>query len=83
MTDTPTSAGIVENPTELVGDTPLLRLDAFAPNLLAKLEAFNPMSSVKDRIAVSMLEVAEEANTSSYSASSFSSCFSNSSGIVL
>ncbi|MDZ7849415.1 MAG: cysteine synthase A [Halodesulfurarchaeum sp.] len=52
---------IAENPTELVGHTPLLRLDEFAPNLLAKLEAFNPMSSVKDRIAVSMLEAAEEA----------------------
>ncbi|MFB6086874.1 MAG: cysteine synthase A [Halodesulfurarchaeum sp.] len=52
---------IAENPTELVGQTPMLRLDAFAPNLIAKLEAFNPMSSVKDRIAVSMLEAAEAA----------------------
>ncbi len=52
---------IVEDMTELVGNTPIIRLDEFAPNLLAKLEAFNPLSSVKDRIAVSMLEAAEEA----------------------
>ncbi len=47
--------------TELVGDTPLVRLDDFAPNLLGKVESMNPMSSVKDRIAVSMIEAAEEA----------------------
>jgi len=47
--------------TELIGNTPLVRLDDFAPNLLGKVESMNPMSSVKDRIAVSMIEAAEEA----------------------
>lgn len=47
--------------TELIGNTPLVRLDDFAPNLLGKVESMNPMSSVKDRIAVSMIEAAERA----------------------
>jgi len=47
--------------TELVGDTPLLALESFAPNLVGKLEGANPANSVKDRIGVSMLEQAEEA----------------------
>ncbi|WP_248895753.1 cysteine synthase A [Haloplanus halobius] len=50
-------AGSIE---ELIGDTPLLRLDGFAPNLLAKVEAANPYS-VKDRIAREMLDAAEAA----------------------
>jgi len=41
--------------TELVGDTPLVDLDELAPGLLAKVEAMNPYS-VKDRIAVGMLD---------------------------
>ncbi len=51
--------------TETIGDTPLVRLDRLArergvrANLLAKLEFFNPMSSVKDRIGVSMIEAME------------------------
>ena len=51
--------------TETIGDTPLVRLDKFAKekgivaNLLAKLEFFNPISSVKDRIGVSMIEALE------------------------
>ncbi len=46
--------------TTLVGKTPLLRLSRFAPglNVLAKLELFNPGSSVKDRIALAMIEAA-------------------------
>jgi cysteine synthase A len=50
---------------ETVGDTPLVRLDKIAKekgvkaNLLAKLEFFNPISSVKDRIGVAMIEAAE------------------------
>ena len=52
---------------ETVGDTPLVRLDKLAKekgvkaNLLAKLEFFNPISSVKDRIGVAMIEAAEAA----------------------
>ncbi len=51
--------------TELIGNTPLLALDAYqkANNLeatiYAKLEAFNPSGSVKDRIALAMIEAAE------------------------
>ncbi|WP_226022636.1 cysteine synthase A [Halomicrobium salinisoli] len=51
----------VSDVTELVGETPLVDLDAFAPNLLGKVEAVNPGGSVKDRIAVAMLDRAEEA----------------------
>ncbi len=51
---------IAEDATELIGDTPLLRVEGFAPNLLAKLESFNPYS-IKDRIARSMITAAEEA----------------------
>ncbi|WP_225335585.1 cysteine synthase A [Halomicrobium urmianum] len=51
----------VSDVTELVGETPLVDLDAFAPNLLGKVEAANPGGSVKDRIAVAMLDRAEEA----------------------
>ncbi|AOW80797.1 cysteine synthase A [Halodesulfurarchaeum formicicum] len=61
MSDSEPAARIVESSTDLVGNTPLLRLDSFAPNLLAKVESFNPLSSVKDRVAVAMLEAAEEA----------------------
>jgi cysteine synthase A len=45
---------------ELIGETPLLRLDAFADNLLGKVEGANPYS-VKDRIAREILDTAEEA----------------------
>lgn len=53
--------------TETIGDTPLVRLDKFAKekgivaNVLAKLEFFNPIASVKDRIGVAMIEALEEA----------------------
>jgi len=46
--------------TELIGETPLVRADSIAPNLLVKLESFNPYS-VKDRIAREMLDSAAEA----------------------
>jgi cystathionine beta-synthase len=53
----------VESLLDLVGNTPLLRLDATtdgAPGLvLAKIEYFNPGGSVKDRIAVAMVDAAE------------------------
>ena len=53
--------------TETIGDTPLVRLDRLAKekgvkaNLLAKLEFFNPISSVKDRIGVAMIDALEAA----------------------
>jgi cysteine synthase A len=50
---------IADDVTDLVGQTPLVRLDTFAPNLVGKLESFNPANSVKDRIGVAMLDRAE------------------------
>ncbi len=54
---------IMENILEAVGNTPMVRLNRVVPPdsaaVLAKLESFNPMSSVKDRISKSMIEVAE------------------------
>ena len=51
------------NILEAVGDTPLVKLNRMVPDgsaeVYAKLESFNPMSSVKDRIATSMVEAAE------------------------
>ncbi len=51
--------------TETIGDTPIVRLDKLAAEkgvkaqLLAKLEFFNPIASVKDRIGVAMIEALE------------------------
>ncbi len=51
--------------TETIGDTPLVRVDRFAAekgvvaDLLVKLEFFNPLASVKDRIGVAMIEALE------------------------
>ncbi|MEP4034712.1 cysteine synthase A [Roseibium polysiphoniae] len=53
--------------TETIGDTPIVRLDRLAhahgvkANLLGKLEFFNPIASVKDRIGVAMIEAMEQA----------------------
>jgi cysteine synthase len=47
---------------ETIGRTPVVRLEAMAPphvRLYAKLEAFNPMGSVKDRLAIGVIEDAE------------------------
>ncbi len=52
---------VASDVTDLVGETPLLTLNSFAPNLYGKVEAANPGGSVKDRIAVAMLERAEAA----------------------
>ncbi len=56
---------IYDNITELIGNTPMVRLhrvpDAGSAELIVKLELFNPLSSVKDRIAISMVEEAEKA----------------------
>lgn len=57
-------ARIVQNVTELIGDTPLVRLNRLVPEgsaeIYVKLEYQNPGASVKDRIAISMIEVAEQ-----------------------
>ena len=56
-------ARIADDITRLVGNTPLVRLGRIGArlhaDLVAKLESFNPCSSVKDRIGVSMIEAAE------------------------
>jgi cysteine synthase len=57
---------IFDSITETIGDTPLVRLDKIAKaegvgaRLVAKLEFFNPIASVKDRIGVSMIEAMEK-----------------------
>ena len=55
---------IYEDITETIGNTPLVRLNRITEGLqatvLAKLETFNPLGSVKDRIGVSMIEAAEQ-----------------------
>src|SRR6476661_2019565 len=56
---------IYDSITDTIGDTPLVRLNRIAKekgvkaNLLAKLEFFNPISSVKDRIGVAMIDALE------------------------
>ena len=56
---------IAENVTELIGNTPLVRLNRItegaAATVLAKLEYDNPARSVKDRIALAMIEAGERA----------------------
>lgn len=59
-------AKIAKKITDLIGNTPLLELSNYAEinnleaRLLVKIEAFNPASSVKDRIALAMVEDAEK-----------------------
>lgn len=57
-------AKVVNNVTELIGGTPLVRLNRIVPEgsaeVFVKLEYQNPGSSVKDRIAISIVEEAEK-----------------------
>ena len=56
--------GKLANISGTVGSTPLVRLnriaEAYDAEILAKLEFFNPLGSVKDRIAMSMIAAAED-----------------------
>ncbi|HQP80213.1 MAG TPA: pyridoxal-phosphate dependent enzyme, partial [Paludibacteraceae bacterium] len=62
-------AKIAKNLMELVGKTPLLQLinfqknNALKANIFGKLEYFNPAGSIKDRVSVAMIEVAERNGT--------------------
>src|SRR5579871_5007830 len=51
---------------ETVGNTPVVRINRLAPsgvNLWVKIEAFNPLGSVKDRLALGIIEAAERDGT--------------------
>ena len=54
---------VKENILECIGSTPMVRINRLCPNpdvrIFAKLEGFNPTGSIKDRIAVKMIETAE------------------------
>jgi len=56
---------IYENITQTVGGTPLVKLNSLSEGLratvLVKMESHNPLSSVKDRIGIAMIEAAEQA----------------------
>ena len=56
-------ARIFEDITQTIGNTPLIRVNSLYPgtksDILAKMESFNPLSSVKDRIGLAMLEAAK------------------------
>ena len=53
---------VAENLTQLIGNTPMMKLSSYAKavgaqaNLVAKLEMFNPLSSVKDRVGLALIE---------------------------
>lgn len=59
-------AVVVENLTQLIGNTPMMKLGGYGKsvgaqaNLIAKLEMFNPLSSVKDRVGLALIEDAEQ-----------------------
>ena len=63
---TPPRGTIYDDITQTIGGTPLVRLSKFATNagvdaaILGKLEFFNPISSVKDRIGVGMIDALEQ-----------------------
>ena len=56
----------LNNILETIGNTPLIQLNKITKNLpctvLAKVDYFNPGNSIKDRMAVKMIEVAEQIN---------------------
>ena len=57
-------AGLNDSILATIGRTPVVRLNRLAPEgveIHAKLEAFNPMGSVKDRLALGVIEAAERA----------------------
>jgi cysteine synthase A len=59
------TGGIADSALDLIGNTPMVRLARVVPpdaaEILGKMESLNPAGSVKDRIALSMIEAAEQA----------------------
>ena len=54
---------IYNNILETIGNTPVVKLQRLAPanqHVYAKLEAFNPLASVKDRLAIAVIDDAEK-----------------------
>ncbi|WP_350335794.1 cysteine synthase A [Coralliovum pocilloporae] len=86
---TPGRGRIYGSITDTIGDTPLVRLDRFAAQhgvkaeLLAKLEFFNPIASVKDRIGVAMIDALEADGTIAPGESTLIEPTSGNTGIAL
>ena len=80
---------IANDITSLVGNTPLVKLDRIRkhfkiyPEIIAKLESFNPSASVKDRIAYSMLNTAEKEGLISPGETTLIEATSGNTGIAL
>ncbi|MFH1784035.1 MAG: cysteine synthase A [bacterium] len=59
-------SGVYDDITKTIGNTPLVRINKLTKGLkadiLAKVESFNPLSSVKDRIGLAMIEAAQKQN---------------------
>ena len=80
---------IANDITSLVGNTPLVKLERIRkhfkcyPEIIAKLESFNPSASVKDRIAYSMLNAAEQEGLISAGKTTLIEATSGNTGIAL
>lgn len=80
---------IYDSITDTIGNTPLVRLDRLArdkgirANLLAKLEFFNPIGSVKDRIGVAMIDALERSGAIAPGRSTLVEATSGNTGIAL
>src|SRR5438067_11525938 len=63
MSITATTPILLESILDTIGDTPLVRLSRIGaglrPRLVAKVESFNPGGSIKDRVALALIEAAE------------------------
>ena len=80
---------VYDSITDTIGDTPIVRLDKIAQlkgvkaHLLAKLEFFNPIGSVKDRIGVSMIDALQKAGRITPGTSTLIEATSGNTGIAL